>query len=103
MATTYEARHEDKVIRYDFEGKRPRDKKEITVSVSADGKEIEIDEELTIATRRLTIRGHNCREPDCCREFSASGSQVSLKMSPAGVGNVHLVASNGRSGRLRGV
>jgi hypothetical protein len=44
VATSYEARHEDKVIRYDFEGKRPRDKKEITVSVSTDGKEIEVDE-----------------------------------------------------------
>jgi hypothetical protein len=44
VATAYEARQEGKVIRYDFEGKRPRDKKEITVSVSANGKEIEIDE-----------------------------------------------------------
>ena len=43
VETAYEARHEGKVIRYDFEGKRPRDKKEITVSVSADAKEIEID------------------------------------------------------------
>jgi hypothetical protein len=44
VASSYEARKEGKVIRYDFEGKRPRDKKEITVSVSVDGKEIEIDE-----------------------------------------------------------
>ncbi len=45
VATAYEARQQGKVVRYDFEGKRPRDKKEITVSVSANGKEIEIDEE----------------------------------------------------------
>jgi hypothetical protein len=45
VASSYEARHEGKVIRYDFEGKRPRDKKEITVSVSSDGKEIEIDKD----------------------------------------------------------
>ena len=44
VASSYEARQEGKVIRYDFEGKRPRDKKEITVSVSTDGKKIEIDE-----------------------------------------------------------
>jgi hypothetical protein len=41
--TVYEARQDGKAIRYDFEGKRPRDKEEITVSISADGKEIEID------------------------------------------------------------
>jgi hypothetical protein len=40
-----EARREGKVVRYDFEGKRPRDKTEIEVSVSADGKTIEIDED----------------------------------------------------------
>ena len=45
VASTYEARQEGKVVRYDFEGKRPRDKEEITVSVSADGKEVEIDED----------------------------------------------------------
>jgi hypothetical protein len=44
VATAYEARKEGEVIRYDFEGKRPRDKKELTVSVSTNGKEIEIDE-----------------------------------------------------------
>jgi hypothetical protein len=43
VESTYEVRKENKVIRYDFEGKRPRDTKEITVSVSDDGKEIEID------------------------------------------------------------
>jgi hypothetical protein len=45
VTATYEARHEGKVIRYDFEGKRPRDKEEITVSVSPDGKEVEIEED----------------------------------------------------------
>lgn len=40
----YEARLDGKVIRYDFEGKRPRDKEDITVSVSPDGKTVEIDE-----------------------------------------------------------
>ena len=45
VSTSYEARHEGKVIRYDFEGKRPRDKEEITVSVSPDGKEVEIEED----------------------------------------------------------
>ena len=42
--TTYEVRHEGKVIRYDFEGKRPRDKEEIGVYISADGKDIEVDD-----------------------------------------------------------
>jgi hypothetical protein len=41
--TTYEARQQGKVVRYDFEGKRPRDREEIGVSISADGKEVEID------------------------------------------------------------
>ena len=45
VATSYEARQDGKVIRYDFEGKRPRDKEEITVSVSPDGKEVEIEED----------------------------------------------------------
>jgi hypothetical protein len=45
MSSAYEARHEGKVIRYDLEGKRPRDKEEITVSVSPDGKKVEIEED----------------------------------------------------------
>lgn len=45
VAKSYEARQDNKVIRYDFDGKRPRDKDEISVSVSADGKKIEIDED----------------------------------------------------------
>jgi hypothetical protein len=44
VSTSYEARKDGKVVGYYFDGKRPRDKEEITVSVSPDGKEIEIDE-----------------------------------------------------------
>jgi uncharacterized protein YxeA len=44
VATYYEVRSDGKVTRYDLEGKRPRDKEDITVSVSADGKTVEIDE-----------------------------------------------------------
>lgn len=43
-ATVYEVRAGGKVERYDFEGKRPRDKEEITVSVTPDGKSVEVDE-----------------------------------------------------------
>jgi hypothetical protein len=44
IASSYEARLDSKVIRYDFEAKRPVDKEEITISVSPDGKEVEIDQ-----------------------------------------------------------
>jgi hypothetical protein len=42
---TCEVRQDGKVIRYDFEGKRPRDKEKITVSVSPEGKTVEIGED----------------------------------------------------------
>ena len=41
--TVYEVREEGKVTRYDFEGKRPADKDDITVTVSSDGKEVEVE------------------------------------------------------------
>jgi hypothetical protein len=40
----YEAHQNGKVFRYDFEGKRPRDKEEIEVYVSADGTDVKIEE-----------------------------------------------------------
>jgi hypothetical protein len=44
-STIYEVRNGDnKIDRYDFEGKRPKDKEEITLSVSPDGKSVEVDE-----------------------------------------------------------
>jgi len=43
VATVYEVREGGKMVGYNFEGKRPRDKEEIVVFVSADGKEVEID------------------------------------------------------------
>ena len=39
-----ESRQEGKVVGYSLEGKRPRDKEEIAVFVSPDGKTVEIDE-----------------------------------------------------------
>ena len=45
VATVYEVREGGKMVGYNFEGKRPRDKEEIVVFVSADGKEVEIDVE----------------------------------------------------------
>jgi hypothetical protein len=44
MSAAFEIRKDGKVTGYDLEGKRPADKHEIGLSVSADGKEIEIDE-----------------------------------------------------------
>lgn len=44
IAAVFEVRQEGKVVGYDFEGKRPKDKEEITVSITADGKKVEIDE-----------------------------------------------------------
>ena len=44
IETSYEIVKDGKIDRYDFEGKRPRDKEEITVSVSPDGKKVEVDE-----------------------------------------------------------
>jgi hypothetical protein len=41
----YAVRQGGKVIRYDFDGKRPRDKEEVTVSVSPDGKTVEIEDD----------------------------------------------------------
>lgn len=43
--TTYMVEEGGKVTRYDFEGKRPKDKEEITISVSADGKTIDVYDE----------------------------------------------------------
>lgn len=45
VETTYEVQVDGKVARYDFEGKRPKDKEEITISVSADGKTIDVYDE----------------------------------------------------------
>ena len=45
VSTAFEVREDGKVVGYNFEGKRPRDKEEILVFVSADGKEVEIDDE----------------------------------------------------------
>ena len=45
MSAAFEIRKDGKVTGYDLEGKRPADKHEIGLSVSADGKEIEIDED----------------------------------------------------------
>ncbi len=44
VTTHYEVRSEVKVTRYGLEGKRPRDMEDITVSVSVDGKSVEIEE-----------------------------------------------------------
>jgi hypothetical protein len=43
VEAAHEVREHDKVVGYDFDGKRPRDKEEISVFVSADGKSVEID------------------------------------------------------------
>ncbi|WP_406699802.1 hypothetical protein V5E97_13195 [Singulisphaera sp. Ch08] len=45
VSTSYESRKEGKVYWYYFDGKRPRDKEEITASVSPDGKEVELEED----------------------------------------------------------
>lgn len=45
VASAYEVREEGKVSGYSFDGKRPRDKEEISVYVSKDGKEIEKDDD----------------------------------------------------------
>jgi hypothetical protein len=45
VSASYEAFKDGKVFAYYFDGKRPRDKEEISVSVSADGKSVEIDED----------------------------------------------------------
>ena len=44
IESVFESKQEGKVQGYSFEGKRPRDKEEIGVFVSPDGKTIEIDE-----------------------------------------------------------
>jgi hypothetical protein len=41
----YEVRQNGKVIRYEFEGKQPRDKETITVAVTPDGKTVEIEDD----------------------------------------------------------
>ena len=43
-SNVFEVQEEGKVVGYDFEGKRPKDKQDIGISVSADGKEAQIDE-----------------------------------------------------------
>jgi hypothetical protein len=45
IETVFESRQGGKVAGFSFEGKRPRDKEEIGVFVSPDGKTIEFDEE----------------------------------------------------------
>lgn len=42
--SSYEIRKDDKIERYDFEGARGNKKEDITISVSPDGKSVEIDE-----------------------------------------------------------
>lgn len=45
ISAVYEIRNdEDKVTRYDFEGKRPKDKEDVTISFTVGGKFIKIDE-----------------------------------------------------------
>jgi hypothetical protein len=45
VSAAFEIREDGKVAGYNFEGKRPRDKEDIVVFVSVDGKEVEIDVE----------------------------------------------------------
>jgi len=45
IETVFESKQDGKVAGYSFEGKRPKDKEEIGVFVSPDGKTIEIDDE----------------------------------------------------------
>lgn len=45
IETVFESKQSGKVTGYSFEGKRPRDKEEIGVFVSPDGKTIEFDDE----------------------------------------------------------
>jgi len=45
ITAVYEIRDDqDKVIRYDIDGKRPRDKEDVTISFTVDGKFIKIDD-----------------------------------------------------------
>ena len=45
ITAVYEIRDDqDKVIRYDIDGKRPRDKEDITISFTVDGKFIKLDD-----------------------------------------------------------
>jgi hypothetical protein len=44
-ATAVFSIREDDELSYQFEGKRPKDKEEITVVISADGKTVEVDED----------------------------------------------------------
>ena len=45
ITAVYEIRNdEDKITRYDFDGKRPRDKEDVTISFTVDGKFIKLDE-----------------------------------------------------------
>ena len=46
IETVFESKQGGKIAGYSFEGKRPRDKEEIGVFVSPDGKTIEIDDEV---------------------------------------------------------
>jgi hypothetical protein len=43
VTTVYEARQNGKVVRFDFEGKRPKNKEVISISFSPDGKPVEDD------------------------------------------------------------
>jgi hypothetical protein len=45
VKTAYEISQDGKVESYDFEGRRPKDKDDIIISVSADGKTVEIDDD----------------------------------------------------------
>ncbi|MGL4551461.1 MAG: hypothetical protein ACRC33_09765 [Gemmataceae bacterium] len=44
ISSQLEVREKGTVVRYDFEGRRPKAKDDISVSVSADGKTVEVDE-----------------------------------------------------------
>jgi hypothetical protein len=45
ISAVYEIRNdEDKVMRYDFDGKRLKDKEDVTISFTVDGKFIKLDE-----------------------------------------------------------
>jgi len=45
VTTAFESRQNGKVVGYSIEGKRPRDKEDIGIFVSPDGKTVEIDED----------------------------------------------------------
>ena len=44
IETILEIRHDSKASGYQFEGKRPKDKEDVTILVSADGKNVDLSE-----------------------------------------------------------